>query len=104
RFNALSNLPDAIEMRLVQAFGTAERKADTVERYGNIAPDGLKTADRRSATHVVFGMDFHPRHVRPRIEHCLMVLETQSDPSFSRDRPAATVRCLEHRLRRVRTL
>src|SRR6516165_1328922 len=36
--NALGNLPDTVKMRLVQAFGTAEREPDTVQRYGNIAP------------------------------------------------------------------
>jgi hypothetical protein len=46
RHNALGNLPNAIEMRLVQTFGTAEREADTVQRYGNIAPDNFETADR----------------------------------------------------------
>ena len=75
RLNALGDLPDAIEMCLVQAFRAAERETDTVQRYGNIASDGLQTADRRSATHVVFGMDFHPRHLGACIERCLMVLE-----------------------------
>src|SRR5262249_54750059 len=58
----------------------------------------------RSATHVVFGMDFHPRHIRGRIKHCLMVLVAQSDPGFRRDQAAATIRCCEHRLRRLRPL
>src|SRR6516164_2887333 len=85
---------------LVQAFGTAEREADTMQRYGNIAPNGFQTADRRSATHVVFGMNFHPGHVWACIEHSLMVLEAQSDPGFRRDQIAATG-CLEHQLRGV---
>jgi hypothetical protein len=46
-------------------------------------------------------MDFHPRHIWACIEHCLMVLEAQSDPGFRRDQIAATVYCLEHQLRGV---
>src|SRR5262249_13457619 len=92
----LGYLPDTIEMRLVQTLGTAERETDTMQRYGNIAPDGFQTADRRSATHVVFGMDFHEGDIGRASQHRLMVLEPQPDPGFGRDRIVTADCCQGH--------
>ena len=60
--DALGDLPDAIEMRRVEAFGAAERKTDAVQRDRKVAANGVEITHRRSAAHVVLGVDFHEGH------------------------------------------
>ena len=82
---------DALEMRAIEPFGAAERKADAMQRYRIIAADGVEIAQRRAAAHVIFGVNLHPGDVGPRVEHRLMVLKAQPDPGFRRNRAASRV-------------
>ncbi len=77
---------NAFEVRRVQSFGAAEREPDAVQRDRIVAANGIEIAQRRAAAHVVFGVDFHPRHVGTDVQHRLMVLEAQSYPGSRRNR------------------
>src|SRR6266851_9658465 len=54
----LGDLPDAFEMRLIKAVGAAERQSYAVQRYRNVAANGVEIPQRRSPAHVVLRMDF----------------------------------------------
>ena len=81
--------PDALEMRHVEAFGAAKREPDAVQRHRVVAANAVEVAGRRAAAHVVLGVDFEPRHLGTGVEHRLVMLETQPDPGFRRNR----IRC-----------
>src|SRR5262249_60290225 len=44
RLDAFCNLPDTLQMRLIEPLGAAERKPDAMKRYWKIAPDDVEIA------------------------------------------------------------
>jgi hypothetical protein len=96
RLDPLRDLPNAIEVGQIQAFGAAQRQADAMQRYGIIAAYRLEAADRGAAAHVVFGVNLHEGDAGRRLQHRLMVLEPQSDSGLSRDRVVAADCCGDH--------
>jgi len=92
----LGDLSNTFQMPDVEAIRAAERKPYTMQGNGFVATNGIEITQRRSAAHVILGMDFHPRHVRLTFEHNLMVRKAQPDPGFRRNRAALVGGCRRH--------
>ena len=80
----------------IEAIGAAERKTDPMQRNRFVAANGIEKPERRPATHIIFGVNFHPRHIGLSPKHHLVVLKAQPNPGFCGDQAAFIGGCRGH--------
>src|SRR5689334_14117094 len=90
RLGARDDIADALQMFAVEAFGTAERQSHAMQRNRIVEAYGFEIAERRSAAHVILGVDFEPRRLGARFGDDFVMRKAQPDAGACRDR--ATLR------------
>src|SRR5689334_2762477 len=84
--DSLDEIRDPGQVSLVQWLGASQGETHPVQRNRVICAHRLEIAQRRSTTEVVFCVDFKPRNLWVCFNHLAVMLKTQSDPGFCRDR------------------
>ena len=82
----------ATQVARIEPVGTPQRNADRVERHRVVVPNPLKSADRGSAAHVVFGMDLEPGNVGTSDDDLGHMRGAKADPDSGRPDRLATIR------------
>ena len=70
-------------MARIEPVGSPQRNADGVERNRVVVSNPLESADRRSAAHVVFGVDLEPADHGPVLEHLGHVGRAEADAAVA---------------------
>src|SRR5712692_7271081 len=92
RLEPLDRAPQALQVRRIEPLRAAERQADAVQRKRIVPADRLEVAQRRSAAHVVLGVNLEPRHRGTRVGDRLVMRKAQPDPCLRGDRDASESR------------